>query len=267
MAMCTSLTAAPRNYVRPTDMSDAVWNLGVNIRTSTVVVRRVTDGHLWISNPERARQAFVPASTADIPHTLIALETGIAASDTIVPWSGETGFADAWNPDQTLRTAFKGSVIRVYQDIVKSVGHAEMSRWMGQLAYGNRMLGDTGDLTTYWSRGPLKISAMEQVDFLSQLVSGKLPLSPNTQKHGREVMLEDSGPGWKFFAKTGWGPRHTHPDIGWCVGWAERDAPRPQTHVFAVNLDMTYPSDRRKREETARHVLKNIGALPGSNWH
>ncbi|WP_195821713.1 class D beta-lactamase [Roseobacter sp. MH60115] len=267
MAICTPLNAAAQEYIGPTDMSDAVWNLGINIRTSTVVVRRLNDGHLWVSNPARARQAFIPASTADIPHTLIALEAGIAAPDEVVPWRGETGFVDAWHIDQTLREAFKGSVIRVYQDIAKSVGHAEMSRWMEKLAYGNRAVGRVPDLTSYWSRGPLKISAMEQVDFLSRLVSSDLPLSQKAQEHARHVMLEDSGPDWKFFAKTGWGPRGTHPDIGWCVGWVEQAHPRQQTHVFAVNLDMIHPTDRRKRQETARHVLRSIGALPRSNWH
>ncbi len=266
MVVCTTLTSASPASDKTTDLCDTLWDFGVNIRASTILVRRIGDEHLWISNPERARQGFVPAATSDIPHTLVALETGIAAPDTAVSWDGVTGFADAWNRDQTLTAAFKSSSVRVYQDIVRSVGHAEMTWWLRELSYGNQMTGAPSDLTTYWLRGPLEISALEQIAFLSRLVSGDLPLSPRTFAQAKEVMLAESRPGCKVFAKTGWGLRGRVPDIGWCVGWVERDRPKTETYVFAFNLDMISQTDWRKREETVQHVLTKIGALPKNSW-
>lgn len=259
--VCAALMAALPALAAPVDVSDPVWDVGVNLETSTVVVRRITDGQVWISNPDRAAQAFIPASTSKIPHTLIALETGFAAPGTVFTWDGTLRFLDAWNRDQTLTTAYRRSAVWVFQEITATLGHAQMARWIATLEYGNRDIGAAARLTTYWLQGPLKISAREQVDFLSRLASNQLPLSSDTLDQARDVMRADSGPGWTLYAKTGWGLRGDDPDIGWYVGWLERDDPSAEIYVFAFNLDMPSPADRHKREETARRVLTHIGAL------
>jgi beta-lactamase class D len=47
-------------------------------------------------------------------------------------------------------------------------------------------------------------------------------------------------------------------DVGWWVGWV---AHGNDTYVFAINLDMPNPGVAPKRQEIARAVLKQVGAL------
>ncbi|MDW3224710.1 MAG: penicillin-binding transpeptidase domain-containing protein [Paracoccaceae bacterium] len=245
----------------PVDVSETIRESGVDISASTVVIRRVSDGQTWISNRQRAAERFIPASTSKIPHTIVALETGVSSFDTVFEWDGKRRFLDSWNMDQTLATAYQRSAVWVFQDIADAVGHAQMAHWIQRLEYGNRNIGDATRLTTYWLQGPLKISALEQIDFLERLVSDKLSVSPGTVDKAREIMRADSGPDWSLYAKTGWGLRVDEPDIGWYVGWLEQNEPVPEIYIFAFNLDMASSQDRHRREQTVRHILADIGVL------
>lgn len=262
LAFCAALLVSSVAKAAPVDTSDAIRDAGVDVNTSTAVVRRVSDGQEWISNPQRAAQRFIPASTSKIPHTIIALETGTASSQTIFEWDGKRRFLDAWNMDQTLATAYQRSAVWVFQEITETLGHTEMSRWIKRLEYGNRDIGEATRLTSYWLQGPLEISALEQVDFLQHLALDQLAVSSDTMDQARDIMRADSGPDWSLYAKTGWGLRGDDPDIGWYVGWLERGGPVPEVYVFAFNLDMSHPEDRHKREDTLRQVLAHLEILP-----
>ena len=48
-------------------------------------------------------------------------------------------------------------------------------------------------------------------------------------------------------------------EVGWWVGWVTRG---DDTYVFAINLDLPTPEVLPKRQEIARAVLKQVGALP-----
>ena len=61
---------------------------GGDIESTTIVIRCLSDGQQWIANPDRARQRHSPASTSKIPHSLIALENGVATPATIFKWDG-----------------------------------------------------------------------------------------------------------------------------------------------------------------------------------
>lgn len=267
VTFCLALLIPSQTLAADFDVSQVVKHAGVAPDSATLVVRRTSDGQVWNSNAARAKAPFVPASTSKIPHTLIALETGIATADTVFDWDGKTRFVPAWNQDQTLQTAYHRSAVWVYQNIAQAVGHARMVLWMAALDYGNHTIGDAEQLTTYWLDGPLKISADQQVDFLTRLASGQLALSPETLTEGKAIMRAKDGPGWTLYAKTGWGLRGDDPDIGWYVGWVERDAPSAEQYVFAFNLDMQAREDRHKRQTTVLHVLVAIGALPQDVLH
>lgn len=227
-----------------------------------MLVVRLDDGREWDSNPERVDERFVPASTSKIPHTLIALETGYAnGPETLFPWDGEARTFPAWNQDQTLATAYARSAVWVYQQIARDLGYETMANWIERLGYGNADTGTPADLTRYWLDGPLAISAREQVDFLSRLARGELPLRGSTISVGKSIMRADAGESWALYGKTGWGVRNGAPDIGWYVGWAETGE---TAFVFALNLDMPDEAARAKRIPAARSVLAALGALPAN---
>jgi beta-lactamase class D len=72
----------------------------------TVVVADLAKDETHVYNPARAGTFFVPASTYKIPHSLIALETGVVKDESQrFKWDGQKRWVEAWNRDQTFRSA------------------------------------------------------------------------------------------------------------------------------------------------------------------
>ena len=244
-----------------TDLSDVLVRQGVDPARAALLVVRLDDGAQWAAGGRRIDTRFPPASTSKIPHTLIALETGIAdGADTMFPWDGVERWSKAWNQDQTMTTAFRRSAVWVYQQIATRAGRDTMAGWLARFDYGNGDVGGPDDLTRYWLVGPLEISAREQTAFLARLATRRLPLSQRTYAIADQIMRADGGDGWSLYAKTGWRHDGVTTDIGWYVGWL---VARGRTYCFAFNMDMPTPEqDRAKRTAVVRTALTAIGALP-----
>ncbi|APX10379.1 penicillin-binding transpeptidase domain-containing protein [Tateyamaria omphalii] len=242
----------------PIDVSDTVAAAGVQVTASTIVVRRLSDNQMWVSNADRSNQRYSPASTSKIPHTLIALQTGVAQPDTVFEWDGKRRTFDGWNRDHSLSSAFPNSVVWVYQEIARRVGLAGMTEWLGRFDYGNAEAGTEATLTTYWLDDTLQISAVEQTDFLKRLSRRDLSLSDETYSAADTIMQSDAGDGWTMYSKTGWRFRRDGMDIGWYVGWLRCSA---ETYLFAFNLDMPDRSYVDLRRSTSYAVLEAMGAF------
>lgn len=253
-----TFSGAAASAAEPINISQVVQDNGVEAAASTVVVQRLSDGQVWVSNAERSEERFSPASSSKIPHTLIALETGVAAPDTVFKWDGKSRWLDAWNRDQTLTSAFQVSAVWVYQEIVQSVGTAGMAEWLDRFDYGNANIGTEATLTTYWLQDILLVSAAEQVNFLHRLVERDLPLSDTTYAAADAIMQSDAGDGWTMYSKTGWRHGADIMDIGWNAGWVRCGS---DTYVFALNMDMPDSSFRDLRVTTSTAALQAIGAF------
>lgn len=212
-----------------------------------------------VSGFERAKAAFHPASTFKVPNTVIALETGVAASldDPVFKWDGEVRTlggkpVDLWNRDQTLREAFRNSTIWVYQEIARKVGPERMARLVAAFEYGNRTI---GEIDRFWLSGPLRISALEQLAFLGKLRSGALPVSPRSQALTREAMVVETTEAHVLRGKTGWA---FDEKIGWFVGWIEAG---PRSRLFALNLDVVGPKSLAARVPIVKSAARALGDL------
>jgi len=229
--------------------------------TTTLVIKRLSDKKVWINNMERAQTRHIPASTSKIPHTLIALETKVAVPDTLFKWDEQERTFKSWNQDQTLTQAFQRSAVWVYQDIVGGLGFEAMTSWLTQFNYGNRAIGSPENITRFWLTGPLKISALEQVNFLIQLAKKNLPLSPETYEMAWPIFINETSNSHTLYAKTGWMYDEAAMDIGWFVGWVEAHA-QSEIYVFALNMDMPEQDDQKKRKPIVMEALKHVGAWP-----
>ncbi|MEC5398967.1 class D beta-lactamase [Uliginosibacterium sp. H1] len=211
----------------------------------------------WIAaDSKRAFQRFRPASTFKIPNTLIALETGVARDDKqAFKWDGQKRWVEDWNRDLDLTEAFRVSAVWAYQEIARGVGSTRMQQALRDFRYGNAAI--TPKVDNFWLDGDLRISPVEQVEFLRRLDEGRLPLSARTLEIGRRVMLREEKNGYRLYAKTGWD--NNKPAIGWYVGWVERGERRTW---FALNVDMTSVDVAPKRELLVRQLLKELGYLP-----
>ena len=220
----------------------------------TAVVYDLKTDQYEVYDPERAARKFTPASTFKIPHSLIALETGVVQDERqpVFRWDGTQRDIPDWNRDHTLRTAIKYSVVWVYQEIARQVGAEREARYVKGFDYGN---GDTsGPVDQFWLGGPLRISAFGQIAFLKKLVGGELPVSERSVRIVRDILINDAGPTYVLRAKTG---ADFDAKIGWWVGWVERE---DNAFFFAVNID--FPEMSNKRQEVTRAILREIGVLP-----
>ncbi len=223
-------------------------------KQGTFVLYDVNAGTLTGYNQERAQTRFVPASTYKIPHTLIGLATGAVHSvDEELPYGGTPQPVKAWEKNMGLRDAIAISNVPIYQELARRIGLVRMRAALVQLAYGNMETGDIVD--TFWLRGPLKISALEQTRFLARLARNELPFAHETQAKVRDILHTETTSTGSLFAKTGTAMCYS-PPVGWWVGWVEKPG---KLYVFALNIDMPGPDDAAKRIELGRASLKALG--------
>lgn len=224
----------------------------------TFVLLDEGSGELRGHNRSRAQQRFSPASTFKLPHTLIGLSLGAVSSvDEVIPYTGDANpFMREWLEPMGLRGAIRVSNVPLYQELARRIGLAPMRAAIQRLEYGNAQIGD--DVTSFWLRGPLAISAVEQTRFLSRLAHQSLPFPRGAQQQVAAISRVDSGPGWSLHAKTGW-QNAPGAGVGWWVGWVQMG---DRITPFALNLAMAGAADAPKREQLGRASLQALGILP-----
>lgn len=230
----------------------------------TIAVREVGSDETLVWNIDRAGERRRPASTFKILNSLIILEAGVLADvDTVVPWDGVEREVPAWNRDHTLRSGIEVSAVWLYQVLARQVGLARMSDWIDQIRYGNEVLG--GEIDDFWLSGDLKISPIEQLDFLERLATGDLPFRPEVIDAVTDIIVQERGEGWSWSYKTGTALAED-PDLGWLVGMTERG---DRQWVFALNIDLGTIDGLEgqivpaSRQQIAGTILRMAGALPG----
>jgi beta-lactamase class D len=215
-------------------------------------------GELRGTNRTRAEQRISPASTFKIANALIGLSLGAVRSvDEVIPYNGDANpFMREWLEPMGLRGAMKVSNVPLYQELARRIGLQRMREVIARLGYGNQQIGT--NVTTFWLRGPLAISAVEQTRFLSRQAHRTLPFPAQAQRQVAEITRVDSGPGWSLHAKTGW-QNAPGAGVGWWVGWVQRGK---QITPFALNIAMAGAADAPKREQLGRSSLQALGILP-----
>lgn len=227
--------------------------------SGTFVLYDVTENKLTGHNHKRAETRFIPASTFKFPNSLIALSTGAVKSvDEVFPYDGQPRWMKAWEKDMDLREAFKLSNVLIYQEIARRIGLKRMQAEITKLNYGNADIGTKVD--EFWLEGPLKISAVEQTQFLAKLAQKTLPFSTKVQEDVHDIARIDQGDDWVLFGKTGWTGKgtKTKPGTGWWVGWVKKGE---RFYTVALNMNMSALEDAPKRLEIVRASLKELRVI------
>lgn len=220
------------------------------------VVQNLGNQELWGWNSKRAQTQFIPASTFKIANSIIGLTVGAVKDvDEVLPYGGQSQPVKVWEQDMSLRDAIKVSNVPVYRGLARRIGEKDMQAMLKVLEYGNQDIGDQLDL--FWLAGPLKISPMEQLGFLTRLIREELPVPKEVQRVVKDILFLDQGPGWKLFAKTGWTTAPT-PGIGWWVGWLEKGT---EIYVFALNVDIVNAEQAQERVPLGKACLGAVGLL------
>lgn len=227
---------------------------------ATFVLLDPQTGRLRVAGGARADRRYSPASTFKIANTLIGLETGAVGSvDEPLPYGGKPQPRIEWQHDMPLREAIKLSAVPIYQELARRIGLQRMTAMVARFGYGNAEIGSQVD--RFWLQGPLRISAVEQVQFLDRMLGRALPVRAEHVAAVEAITLQERTATYALHYKTGWSTA-TQPQIGWLVGWLRRGDRR---WPFALDMDIASDRDLPQRWVLARGCLVALGALPAGD--
>ena len=208
-------------------------------------------------NPRGCAERFSPCSTFKIPNTVIALDSGVASGPEFsLRWDGVKRDNPSWDRDQTLRSAFQGSVVWFYQELARRVGHERETEFVRKFRYGN--MDTSGGATNFWLESSLRISADEQVAFLQRLWVDDLPVSREAQRITREIMEQSHRDERILYGKTGTGGdrKADVARLGWFVGCVRRGE---RTVFFATRITGERNASGRQARKITEAILESLG--------
>lgn len=206
----------------------------------------------------RCNVGFCPASTSKIINAIIGLETGVIADENfVIPWDGVKRWLEAWNKDLDLREAMRISAVPYFQELARRVGYEKLNEMYTKLNYGNMDI--SGGVDQFWLSGALRITQMQQIDFLKRLYKGELPVSKRSMDIVKSIIVLADTNGYIFRGKTGWSQSDKE-NIGWLVGWVEKTG---NVYFYATNIqagleNKNFAAARRKITES---ILRELGVI------
>jgi bla regulator protein BlaR1 len=210
-----------------------------------------------IYNKEKSVKRISPNSTFKVPHALIGLQTRVLKDEnTTFKWDGTIYPFESWNQDQTLKMAIQNSTIWYFQSVAERIGAAREQFYLNAMLYGNRDI--SGGLTNFWLQSSLKISPLEQVEFLKRFVSYQLPFSKRNIDIVKQILVLEEKNGAILSGKTGLGWKDAVingvPINGWFVGYVEKDG---NTYIFATNIEAENNATSGKAKEITFNILRD----------
>ena len=226
----------------------------------SILIYNQNDNYYSGYNLERCNIAFCPASTFKIPNTLIALENGIATTETVFKWNGEKRFFSTWEKDMTIKEAFKVSAVPVYQEIARRVGIEKMRYYTTLFNYGNLDI-NAQNIDKFWLEGNSTITQYQQIYFLKKLYNLEFPISVESMKQVKQIMQYEVGENYIISGKTGWAVRQKE-NVTWFVGYVET---KNNVYYFATNVASNETTDLKTfgqiRIELTKEVLRELNII------
>ena len=215
------------------------------------------------------------ASTFKIAISLMGFDSGIFTSPEAPKWPFQEGYVDwspKWRQDTTPKSWMRDSVVWYSQLATEQLGQERFAAYVDTFGYGNRdVSGDKGmsnGLTNAWLSSSLQISPVEQVDFITRMITGKLPVDQFSVEQTKALMkVKEPIDGWTVYGKTGAGLPFGEDDkrlkgkpFSWYVGWAENET---RTIVFAQLLRFDERPKQRPGPLARQHMMDALFATDG----
>lgn len=211
-------------------------------------------------NARRCKKSFSPASTFKIPNSLIALEEKILQDETsMIYWNGESWPVEAWNQDLDLQHAFRVSCVPCYIQIASKVSEEKYQQYLSEMNYGNQNPSGSEN-NSFWLDGNLRINQEQQIDFLRRLYHMQLSVSERSMKIVKKVLVEEKNDDFILSGKTGWNNALHAKDVGWYVGYLEKDN---HVYYFATNIESPQANESfgKARKEITLNILKALNIM------
>jgi beta-lactamase class D len=216
-------------------------------------------------NAERCKKRLPPCSSFKIAAAVMGFSEGILRSeDQQIKWDGVARERQVLNQDQTPTTWMQHSAMWVTQWLIPQIGLRKVSDYLRAYGYGNADF--SGGLARAWQMSSLKISAREQVEFVSKLWSGKLSAPKAALAKVRNIMFIKRLPGGgELYGKTGTGCLEgtaclTRPDkmLGWFVGVARYPYAEYAVVANASDLENAGPPAGPRARDTVVEVFARL---------
>lgn len=215
----------------------------------------------FIYNQDRALCRTSPDSTYKIYDAVMALEHGIITSDnSFMRWDGSTYPFDAWNTDQTLRSAMTGSVNWYFDNLDAAMDHTDVKNFLSLIEYGNQNINSAQNC--YWLESSLTISPVEQVELLCHLKKNDWKLSKTNVDTVIESMFIANSDGKSLYGKTGTGRVDDININGWFVGFITSN---DNDYFFATNISLSendnqfLSADGLSASKISLSILRDLG--------
>jgi bla regulator protein blaR1 len=227
------------------------------------VLRDLRSNRVLLINPDLARERVTPASTFKVLIAAVGLERGVLADQhTVLRWDGKKRDMPGWNQDQDLATAMRTSSNWFFEEVVRRLPAGALAGAVTGVGYGNQ---DTSwDATRFsWVLGALRISALEQVAFMSRLAERDLPFSRRSLDLVDEVTTLERRGTAVMHGKTGTAVLADEA-LAWLVGYVDDGGP-----AFAFATLLRAPPSQMSaltshRVAMTKALLERHHALPPS---
>ncbi len=216
---------------------------------------------LWqIYNRKNSIKRIAPNSTYKIYSALCALEEGtITPTDNTLVWDGSQYPIDAWNQNQSLKTAMQNSVNWYFNFLDKKNGYNSMQQFFHKIHYGNEDI--SSGLDRYWLEASLKISPVEQVELLKQFYTNEFGFNQESIQAVKSSLLISSSDGISLYGKTGTGNIGGKNTNGWFIGFIET---RDNTFFFATNIQAMDNATGKNAADITFSILDKCGIYPAA---
>ncbi|HDB8643003.1 TPA: beta-lactam sensor/signal transducer BlaR1 [Staphylococcus aureus] len=247
------------NYKKPLQSDyqilDESKNFGSN--SGSFVMYSMKKDKYYIYNEKESRKRYSPDSTYKIYLALFGLDRHIISDkNSRMSWNHKHYPFESWNKEQDLNTAMQNSVNWYFERISNQISKNYTYDQLKQLNYGNKNL---GSYKAYWLEDSLKISNLEQVIVLKNMMEQNNHFSKNEKKQLSSSLLIRKNENYALYGKTGTGIVNGKYNNGWFVGYVITNHDK---YYFSTHL-----SDEKASGENAKlineKILKEMGVLNG----
>ncbi|HDM3702838.1 TPA: beta-lactam sensor/signal transducer BlaR1 [Staphylococcus aureus] len=247
------------NYKKPLQSDyqilDESKNFGSN--SGSFVMYSMKKDKYYIYNEKESRKRYSPDSTYKIYLALFGLDRHIISDkNSRMSWNHNQYPFDSWNKDQDLNTAMQNSVNWYFERISNQIPKNYTAAQLKQLNYGNENL---GSYKSYWMEDSLKISNLEQVIVLKNMMEQNSYFSKNEKKQLSSSLLIRKNENYELYGKTGTGIVNGKYNNGWFVGYVITNHDK---YYFSTHLSDEKASGKNA-ELINEKILKEMGVLNG----
>ena len=228
------------------------------------------DSGLLLKQEGACERRMTPASTFKIALSLMGYDAGFLIDERRPALPFKSGYPDwigSWRQTTTPSMWMENSVLWYSQQLTQALGAERFARYVTLFNYGNSDVsgnpGQNDGLTRAWLTSSLRISPLEQLDFLRGIVQRRFPLQ--ARAYERTAQLTSRGAiddGWQVHGKTGTGYAfddkggvdRSH-QVGWFVGWASKNH---RTITFAYCIERPNEPSIRAGLEAREILMKQL---------